>query len=167
MSSNSIDYQALMDKALRGVVRDALRACSHGSLPPGHYFYITFKTQAPGVEMSEALIGRYPDVMTIVLQHQFWDLKIRKESFSVGLSFSSVPHMLHIPFSAVVAFADPPAEFGLRFGPPDEPFGSADESSVVDPFADSSNLSDDVSAPSADGGYREAEVVSIDAFRKK
>ena len=115
MSQNTLDYERLVDGALKGVVREALALAGRRGLPGSHHFYITFKTAHPGVELSDALRGRYPDEMTIVLQHQFWGLEVNEDAFEVTLSFSGVSERLKIPYAALTAFVDPSVKFGLQF----------------------------------------------------
>ena len=112
-----IPYDEIVQEALRAVVGRVLGQVEKagGHLPGGHHFYITFKTQAPGVDIPIHLIQRFPDEMTIVLENRFWDLSVRPDGFSVGLSFNQVGSMLHVPFSAITAFVDPSVEFGLQF----------------------------------------------------
>lgn len=111
-----IPYDEIVQEALRAVVGRVLGEIERtGSLPGGHHFYITFKTQAPGVAIPRHLIERFPDEMTIVLQHKFWDLKVSEEQFEVGLTFNQVPAHLVIPYSAISAFVDPAVNFALQF----------------------------------------------------
>ncbi|QJQ31681.1 hypothetical protein GV829_03855 [Sphingomonas lacunae] len=112
-----IPYDEIVQEALRAVVGRVLGEieAAGGQLPGGHHFYITFKTQAPGVDIPAHLIARFPDEMTIVLENRFWDLSVRPDGFSVGLSFNQVGSMLHIPFAAITAFVDPSVDFGLQF----------------------------------------------------
>ncbi len=111
-----IPYDEIVQEALRAVVGRVLGEVERaGSLPGGHHFYITFKTQAPGVSIPRHLIERFPDEMTIVLQHKYWDLKVSEEQFEVGLTFSQVPAHLVIPYSAISAFVDPVVNFALQF----------------------------------------------------
>ena len=112
-----IPYDEIVQEALRAVVGRVLGQvqASGGHLPGGHHFYITFKTRAPGVDIPAHLIARFPDEMTIVLENRFWDLSVREDGFSVGLSFNQVGSMLHIPFAAITAFVDPSVDFGLQF----------------------------------------------------
>jgi len=119
-------------------------------MPEPHHFYLTFRTDHPGVEVAEFLSDRYPDEMTVILQHQFWDLEVDDEAFSVGLSFSGRVEYIRIPFRALTAFIDPAAEFGLRFDgvPPDSP-------------------DDDEHTEAPTSRSEPGEVVSIDKFRKK
>ena len=122
-----IPYDEIVQDALRAVVGRVLGEVEQsGGLPGGHHFYITFKTKAPGVAIPKHLAERFPDEMTIVIQHRFWDLKVEADSFSVGLSFGGVPATLHVPFAAVTQFHDPAVEFALTFhadateAPPEE-----------------------------------------------
>jgi hypothetical protein len=110
-----LDYARLVREALRDVPRQALRLAASEGLPGDHHFYLTFRTSHPGVALSPALHARYPDQMTIVLQHQYRDLAVGEEAFSVTLRFGGAPERLHVPFAALVAFADPSASFGLQF----------------------------------------------------
>jgi len=111
----AINYELLVEDALRTVVRGSLALVEHEGLPGDSHFYITFQTTADGVQMSETLKAANPQEMTIVLQHQFWDLNVSETHFSVTLSFSGVHHNLNIPFSAVTHFNDPSVGFGLQF----------------------------------------------------
>ncbi len=111
-----IPYDEIVQEALRAVVGRVLGEIERaGSLPGAHHFYITFKTQAPGVSIPRHLIERFPDEMTIVLQHKYWDLKVSDEHFEVGLTFSQVPAHLVIPYAAISAFVDPAVNFALQF----------------------------------------------------
>ena len=118
--TSSIDYELLVEDSLRTVVRGALAIVQEYGLPGECHFYITFRTQADGVELDETIKDGNPQEMTIVLQHQFWDLTVEEKQFSVGLSFSGVQHNLVIPFSAVTHFTDPSVGFGLQFSDPDD-----------------------------------------------
>jgi hypothetical protein len=122
-----IPYDEIVQDALRAVVGRVLGEIEQsGGLPGGHHFYITFKTKAPGVAIPKHLAERFPDEMTIVIQHRFWDLKVEADYFSVGLSFGGVPATLRVPFAAVTQFHDPAVEFALTFhadaaeAPPEE-----------------------------------------------
>ncbi len=110
-----IRYDLLVQEALKSVVRRVLIDASRDGLPGEHHFYISFRTDAPGVRLSQRMRDKYPEEMTIVLQHQFWDLGVTEHAFEVGLSFSGVPERLLIPFDAVVGFFDPSVQFGLKF----------------------------------------------------
>ncbi|HVZ54785.1 MAG TPA: ClpXP protease specificity-enhancing factor SspB [Pseudolabrys sp.] len=113
--ADHIRYDLLTQKALRGVVRDVLAEAGRKGLAGDHHFLITFDTTAEGVRISERLRAQYPEQMTIVLQHQFWDLTVDERGFEVGLSFGGVPEKLAVPFAAVKGFFDPSVQFGLQF----------------------------------------------------
>ena len=115
MPVDHIRYDILAQAALRGVVRTVLADVAKRGLPGEHHFKITFATVAPGVRLSERMRTQYPETMTIVLQHQFWDLTIDDDGFAVGLSFGGVPERVTVPFDAVTAFFDPSVQFGFQF----------------------------------------------------
>jgi len=115
MTEDIIRYDVLAQEAMRGVVKKVLTEVARAGLPGDHHFYITFNTQAPGVRISSRLRERYPEEMTIVVQHQFWDLEVSGQSFENGLAFSGVPERLLIPFTAIRSFVDPSVQFGLQF----------------------------------------------------
>jgi hypothetical protein len=115
MPVDHIRYDLLTQDALRGVIRTVLVDAATKGLPGEHHFFITFDTRAEGVVMSPRLRASYPQEMTIVLQHQFWDLKVTEEDFEVGLAFNGIPERLHVPLRAVKAFHDPAVQFGLQF----------------------------------------------------
>ncbi len=157
MAEDLFRYDLMVENALRGVVRDALRRAVEHGLPGNHHFYLTFKTRAPGVEIPSYLVERYPDEMTIVLQYQYWNLEVEDRRFSVMLSFNDVRERLIVPFEALTGFADPSVQFGLQFQD-----SSASDSGDRDP--DPSPPQGGGDAP-AEGGS--GEVVSLDHFRKK
>jgi hypothetical protein len=205
MADDLIRYDLLVQDALRGVVRRVLTDAARDGLMGEHHFYVSFRTEAPGVRMSQALREKYPQDMTIVLQHQFWDLSVNEHTFEVGLSFSGVPERLLVPFDALSGFFDPSVQFGLKFdlgetgneaaGEPEVPAakngprGAASEPSEVKPktgtglatlgtspptvlptpAAQGGKGDDKATRPAAkkDGEEGSAEVVSLDAFRKK
>ncbi len=150
-----LPYDAWTEEALRHVVVRALAHVGAQGMPGEHHFYVSFRTDRPGVSIPARLLAQYPHEMTIVLQHQFWDLQVDEPGgwFSIGLSFGGIPSTLTVPFGAVTAFADPHVQFGLRFRPPGE------EAANDDPEI---NAPEPVSAPS-----ETPQVVSLDAFRKK
>jgi uncharacterized protein len=115
MSTDHIRYDLLVQDALRSVVKNVLADAHKNGLPGEHHFYVSFKTTAPGVRISNRLREQYPDEMTIVLQHQFWDLGMTEHTFEVGLSFGGVPERLLVPYDAIVGFFDPSVQFGLKF----------------------------------------------------
>ncbi|MEO9338094.1 SspB family protein [Mesorhizobium sp. SB112] len=186
MAEDHIRYDILAQEALRGVMRKVLVEVSRTGLPGNHHFFITFLTGAPGVRISSRLRERYPEQMTIVVQFQYWDLKVTDAGFEIGLSFSDVPEKLEIPFSAVRGFYDPSVNFELEFDVKSETT-EAEESEIVElepeskPVAiapaaskkaesrkktaqkDKAPEEPEEEAPPAKG----ADVVSLDAFRKK
>jgi hypothetical protein len=117
MTQDLIRYDVLVQDALRGVVRKIIGEAVKAGLPGQHHFYVSFDTQHPGVRMSTRLRQRYPDEMTVVLQHQFWDLNVTDVAFEVGLSFSGIPERLYVPFNSIKGFFDPSVQFGLQFEP--------------------------------------------------
>lgn len=136
MPTDHIRYDILVQDALRGMVRDVLADVARKGLPGDHHFFITFDTNAEGVRLSERLHERYPEEMTVVLQHQFWDLKVTDEAFEVGLSFGGVAERLYVPFAAISSFADPSVQFALQFETlteePDETAEDATTEGVTD-----------------------------------
>ena len=115
-ADREIDYEALAQNAMRGIVRTVLaRVAKAGRLPGEHHFYIAFKTDAPGVVLSKRLREKYPEEMTVVLQHRFWDLTVNDDRFEVGLTFDSIPERLVVPFAAIKVFFDPSVPYGLQF----------------------------------------------------
>ncbi|ODT79308.1 MAG: hypothetical protein ABS76_20880 [Pelagibacterium sp. SCN 64-44] len=161
MAEDHMRYDILAQEALRGVVRKVLAEVSRTGLPGEHHFFISFATRAPGVRISEELLKQYDKEMTIVLQNQFWDLKVTENAFEVGLSFNGQPEMLVIPFSAIKGFFDPSVQFGLQFDPATAP--SDVESSEAEADAATEAAAETSDAPETKG----EKVVSLDAFRKK
>lgn len=159
---SSIDYPQLIDSAMRDVVRKVLKQVERSGLPGDHHFFISYNTNFPGVKISEALHARYPEEITIVIQHQYGDLKVTEDGFSITLSFSNVPEKLVVPFDAILAFADPSIKFGLQF--------HAGEDDEDDPPTPSATLGDESTTPKkpkAEKGDKGAEIITLDAFRKK
>ena len=171
MAKDYIGYKALTDAALRGVVRDALRRAEKQGLIGAHHFRLTFKTHFPGVEIPDFLLEQYPDEMMIILQHQFWGLKVKDDQFEVTLSFRKVPATLTVPFAALTAFVDPGVQFGLQFREVDETGEGGEQRPALMPHAEA----EQPVAPAAAGVEAAAEkqpappgeVVSLDSFRKK
>ena len=166
MRRSQIDYGRLVENALRTVVRDVLNGLASEGAPAPHHFYITFRTHHPGVAIPEFLRDRYPTDMTIVLQHQFWDLTVDDDGFAVTLSFNDQMQRLRIPFAAIKVFADPGVEFGLQFtleedgdrrpGEPIKLLGGVGRQAEAG--------GDGEAGGPAEGG---AEIVTLDRFRKK
>lgn len=195
MPVDLIRYDLLVQDALRGVIRQVLASASRDGLPGDHHFYISFRTHAQGVRLSQRMRDLYPYEMTIILQHQFWDLSVAEDSFEVGLSFRNVPEMLLIPFEAVTRFFDPSIGFEAKFAadegealenPAAKPENSLPQrapASVLESVPAALPLPDAETAPHheiASGAaaaakspeesappHAEPNVVSIDAFRKK
>jgi uncharacterized protein len=164
----------MVEAAMRGVVREALAYTAANGLPGAHHFYITFKTAAPGVGLASHLAGKYPDEMTIVLEHQFWDLDVADDQFAVTLSFNHRSERITIPFDAITAFADPSVKFGLQFPAMAEaaPAESADgdEAKRAQPKPDrvaEAALAKPAAAPALKQAEKVGEVVALDAFRRK
>jgi hypothetical protein len=162
MAEDHMRYDILTQEALRGVVRKVLSEVAKTGLPGEHHFFISFVTRAPGVRLSEKLLGQYDKEMTIVVQNQYWDLKVSETGFEVGLSFDGIPETLVIPFSAVKGFFDPSVQFGMQFDPATAPGAAA-----VEAGADAS-LEATAAHGTEDGSEKPGEkVVSLDSFRKK
>ena len=124
MTEDLIRYDILAQDALRGVLRKVLSEVAKTGLPGEHHFYITFDTRVAGVRVSSSLKARFPEELTIVLQHQFWDFKVTDKAFEVSLSFNNVPEHLRIPFAAIKSFFDPSVHFGLQFEPQEDAAGA-------------------------------------------
>jgi uncharacterized protein len=172
MATDHIRYDVLARDALRGVLRRVLNdAAAHG-LPGEHHFFITFLSQADGVKLSPRLLAQYPEEMTIILQHQFWDLVVSEDRFEVGLSFGGIPERLVVPFSAIKSFFDPSVQFGLQFEPSEStadvpatnlPAAPAPSALAVPEVEPADEPTTEETAKPSEG----AEVVRLDRFRKK
>lgn len=186
MADDKIRYDVLTQEALRGVVRAVLQQIAKTGLPGDHHLYVAFETRGKGVSVSDRLKEQYPEEMTIVLQHQFWDLEVSQNRFEVKLSFNNIPERLVVPFTAVKAFYDPSVQFGLQFGAHgaanDAPKQGANVPTLFDDDAAGlPAVADGTGGKSTDGGTTEsspaveqdipdgpvADVVELDAFRKK
>ena len=153
--TRSIDYGNLMHRAMRGLIQEVLRDVQDHGLPGEHHFFITFDTRQPGVEMADWLAQRYPEDMTVVMQHWFDNLSVDDDGFSVTLNFGDAPEPLRIPYDAIKTFVDPSVEFGLRF--------ETHESDDDDEEEEDDEVAQD---DQEDGPRKDAEVVSLDSFRK-
>ena len=170
MSEDLMDYQSLVERAMKSVVRDVLEQIAKDGLPGEHHLYITFLTEHEGFEIADRLVAQYPDEMTIVLQYQFWGLEVYDDAFEITLSFSGKNERLFIPFDAVTGFADPSVNFGLQFRSENLEEANltddADLTKAVDEPAE-----DLIEPPSpdepAEDDQKTGEVVALDAFRKK
>lgn len=159
MAEDLIRYDILVQDALRGVMRRVLHEVSQTGLPGEHHFFITFDTGAPGVRLSNRLRERYPEQMTIVMQYQFWDLKVSDTGFEIGLSFNDIPEKLVVPFAAVRGIYDPSVNFELEFDAPAH--AEIPETVVEEPETPHLKV---VEKPAPVEG---AQVVSLDSFRHK
>ena len=167
MPTDHIRYDVLARDALRGVLRRVLSDAAEHGLPGEHHFFITFLSKADGVKLSPRLLAQYPEEMTIILQHQFWDLVVTEDRFEVGLSFGGVPERLVVPFASIKSFFDPSVQFGLQFEP-QEMVGEMPTSANLPAVPPASGLP--VATPAAEEpprGNEGATVVRIDRFRKK
>jgi uncharacterized protein len=169
MATDHIRYDVLARDALRGVLRRVLADAAEHGLPGEHHFFITFLSTAEGVKLSPRLLAQYPEEMTVILQHQFWDLVVTEDRFEVGLSFGGTPERLVVPFNAIRSFFDPSVQFGLQFEPseaaaemPASNLPAAPTPSSVTVPAPAPETPEEPAKPS-DG----AEVVRLDRFRKK
>ncbi len=154
--ANGIDYGNLMHRAMRGLIREVMADVADRGLPGAHHFFITLATRYPGVEMADWLRERYPDEITIVIQNWYDNLAVDQDGFAITLNFGNSPEPLYIPFDAISTFVDPSVEFGLRFetqGDEDDDEEDEDDGAPME-------------ADAEDEGPHEAEVVSLDKFRK-
>lgn len=157
MSETPLDYQAMVRRALRSVLREALAEVAEEGLPEGHHFFVGFRTAEPGVSLPSFLRERYPQEMTVVLQNQFWGLETDDEGFSVTLAFGGSRHPIFVPWEAVTTFVDPPAEFALRFDLPDDGAVEPAEAGEAPGAEETTPGSAEATAP----------VVNLRDFRKK
>lgn len=170
---DTIDYPALIDTAMRHVVREALRDVDRHGLPGDHHFFISFQTNYPGVSISPQLKSRYPDEITIVVQHQFWDLQIYDDRFHIMLSFNNIPEKLVVPFDALTAFADPSIKFGLQFHGKRAAVSGAEEAPSCpvtgrQPHEKPQAAAFDEEAPSEEAKpANDEKVISLETFRKR
>ena len=168
MATDHIRYDVLARDALRGVLRRVLADAAEHGLPGEHHFFITFISTAEGVKLSPRLLAQYPEEMTVILQHQFWDLVVTEDRFEVGLSFGGIPERLVVPFNSIKSFWDPSVQFGLQFEPAD-----AAEAPAANLQAVPAPSGLPVPAPAAETteepprGNEGATVVRFDRFRKK
>jgi uncharacterized protein len=174
MPEDLMRYDQLAQNALRGVVRDALRKVEKSGLPGDHHFYIAFNTKYPGVNIGERLAERYPREMTVVLQHQFYNLIVTEERFQVELSFDNIPEKLVVPFASIKGFLDPAVQFGLQFEVVAAETGEQTaDTKTIKPATSKSNLKTEDSENDSNGEEEPQpnddgpKVVSLDAFRKK
>jgi hypothetical protein len=168
MATDHIRYDVLARDALRGVLRRVLTDAAEHGLPGEHHFFITFLSTAEGVKLSPRLLAQYPEEMTVILQHQFWDLTVTEDRFEVGLSFGGIPERLVVPFNSIKSFFDPSVQFGLQFEPADTTEAPVAKLPATSPAPMA------LTVPAAAENQEEparpsegAEVVRLDRFRKK
>jgi len=187
MAVDHIRYDILAQEALRGVVHTVLMDAAKNGLPGEHHFYITFETRADGVRLPPRLLGQFPEVMTIVLQHQFWDLIVSDSGFEVGMSFGGIPERLAVTFASIKEFVDPSVSFGMKFeslaeptaapaaaapaaAPDAQPAAEPKQTRTTPAIAAAPQAAIPAEAPSDDAPHTPAgggEVVRLDRFRKK
>jgi uncharacterized protein len=170
MPTDHIRYDVLARDALRGVLRKVLIDAAEHGLPGEHHFFITFISKADGVKLSPRLLAQYPEEMTVILQHQFWDLTVTEDRFEVGLSFNGIPERLVVPFASIKSFYDPSVQFGLSFeteaaadAPAATPPATTPAEALASPPATPDASIEDETPKTGEG----AEVVRLDRFRKK
>lgn len=173
MAKEQLRYDRMVETALRGVVREAMKEVAERGLPGNHHFYLTFRSSYPGVEIPDYLRSQYPNEMTIVLQFQFYGLEVEEDGFAVTLSFNNVHERLVIPYAAITTFADPSVNFALQFQPA-APAESAEVAALPSrPAAEPAEAkpkivkSDAKPEKAGDEEPKRGEVVTLDAFRKK
>ncbi|HLD95838.1 MAG TPA: ClpXP protease specificity-enhancing factor SspB [Alphaproteobacteria bacterium] len=155
----TINYEHRVQQALRDVIKDVLKQTQEHGLSGKHHFYLTFKTDFPAVIMPDFLKTQYPDEITIVLQHEYWDLEVDEKSFAVTLSFNDTTERLSVPFAALVSFVDPSVKFGLQFSPTDEDLKEAAQThTVIEESPEHEETTD---------SSQDSNVITLDRFRKK
>jgi hypothetical protein len=167
MATDHIRYDVLARDALRGVLRRVLTDAAEHGLPGDHHFFITFVSTADGVKLSPRLLAQYPEEMTVILQHQFWDLVVTEDRFEVGLSFGGIPERLVVPFSAIKSFFDPSVQFGLQFETSDTAAPADENETAAPPATSALPVPTNEEAGEPEKPSEGAEVVRLDRFRKK
>ncbi len=169
MTKDLLGYESMVETALRGVVQEALRRVARDGLQGSHQFYLSFRTDHPGVEIAEALRAQHPDEMTIVLQNQFWDLEVDDDRFRVTLNFNKLPHQMEVPFAALTGFADPGVNFGLRFGASANQVGAEEAGAAPAAATEEPPTKGEPpeGAPEAKPAESADKIVTLDTFRKK
>jgi len=161
-----IDYELMVQESLRNVIKDTLKMVSKNGLPGTHHFYLSFKTNYPGVDLPDFLREEYPEEITIVLQYEFWDLEVAEESFCVTLCFNDIHERLNVPFNAIVSFVDPSVKFGLQFTP-----AEIDEDAIktlpIEEKKKPTRKSTKSALETKNDTTMSDNVVTLDAFRKK
>ncbi len=174
MAESTIDYDAKVQQALRQVVSNVLKDVEQDGLPGDHHFYIAFKSQAEGVSIPAHLVSRFPDEMTIVVQHKFWNLKVHDDYFEIMLSFNKTPETLIVPFAAIVGFVDPSVQFALQFHDENEQPADNDfeiEDSTISDFNEiipsASQVNEEIVSKEKTDKADGDNIVTLDAFRRK
>lgn len=161
------DYEHLVQESLRSVVREALMQVAKSGLPGNHHFYISFRTDYPGVDLPDYLLEQYPEEITIVLQYEFWDLEVEEDSFFVTLCFNDIHERLTIPLQAIVSFVDPSVKFGLQFSPTIHEKAVPQKLPVKQKPKSKSKTKANSQTPQSEESQNGSNVVVLDAFRKK
>ncbi|MCZ6849762.1 MAG: ClpXP protease specificity-enhancing factor SspB [Alphaproteobacteria bacterium] len=167
MADTPLNYEIMVEDAMRGVAREALREVASRGLPGSHQIYIGFKTDAPGVEIPDHLRAQYPEEITIVLEHQFWDLSVDETGFSIGLAFGGKREHLQVPFAALTSFVDPSVDFGLQFakaGKGETRAGGGAQPKIGKGEGAQPKIGKGEAVAGGDGAGE--KVVSLDKFRK-
>jgi uncharacterized protein len=167
MATDHIRYDVLARDALRGVLRRVLTDAAEHGLPGDHHFFITFVSTADGVKLSPRLLAQYPEEMTVILQHQFWDLVVTEDRFEVGLSLGGIPERLVVPFSAIKSFFDPSVQFGLQFETSDAAIPADETETTASPATSVLPVPTNEETAEPEKPSEGAEVVRLDRFRKK
>jgi hypothetical protein len=161
------DYEQLVQDSLRSVVRESLMQVARSGLPGNHHFYISFRTDYPGVDLPDYLLEQYPEEITIVLQYEFWDLEVEEDSFFVTLCFNDIHERLTIPLQAIVSFVDPSVKFGLQFSPTIHEKVIPHKLPVKQKLKPKAKTKEDSPALQSEASQNGSNVVVLDAFRKK
>ncbi len=161
------DYEQLVQESLRSVVRESLMQVARSGLPGNHHFYISFRTDYPGVDLPDYLLEQYPEEITIVLQYEFWDLEVEEDSFFVTLCFNDIHERLTVPLQAVVSFVDPSVKFGLQFSPTIHEKAVPQKLPVKPKLKSKAKTKANSQALQSEESQNGSNVVVLDAFRKK
>ncbi len=167
MTQDFLEYPKMVERAMRGVVREALSAVLESGLPGLHHFYITFRTRDLDVTIADRLLVQYPEEMTIVMEHQYWDLSVDDDKFSITLSFGGATETLVIPYAAITAFVDPSVKFGLQFDANSDDTIDAPPQTPEAAISPIDGLALDGEKESTDLSTDDGQVVALDNFRKK
>jgi len=167
MTQDFLEYPKMVERAMRGVVREALGVALESGLPGLHHFYITFRTRNPDVTIADRLLAQYPDEMTIVMENQYWDLVVDDDKFSITLSFGGAPETLVIPYAAITAFVDPSVHFSLQFDANTDDALEAPLQAREEAISPVDGSAPDGEKVGADLSTDDGQVVTLENFRKK